>query len=85
MSSLEEVVSGSPKPVANDEGFAKPARPKMVISAVPTRMARHSAGGGRLAKKSRFVRLAMVGRVCTLVPRYACSVRFVERGVQCDC
>ena len=44
---------GRPKPVAKEDGFAKPARPKRVISAVPMRIARHSAGGGRPAKKSR--------------------------------
>lgn len=44
---------GRPKPEAKEGGSAKPASPKMVISAVPTRIARHSAGGGRLAKKLR--------------------------------
>jgi hypothetical protein len=41
---------GRPRPLAKEGGFARPARPKMVISAKPTRIARHSAGGGRLAK-----------------------------------
>ena len=42
---------GRPRPLAKEGGLARPARPKMVISAKPTRMARHSAGGGRLAKR----------------------------------
>jgi hypothetical protein len=42
---------GKPRPLAKEGGLARPARPKMVISAKPTRMARHSAGGGRLAKR----------------------------------
>ena len=46
-----EEVTGRPKPLAKEGGLAKPARPKTVISAKPTRMARHSAGGGRLAKR----------------------------------
>jgi len=46
---------GRPKPVAKEAGFARPARPKIVISAVPIRIARHSAGGGRFAKRLRVV------------------------------
>lgn len=46
---------GRPKPLAKEVGSAKPARPKRVISAVPIRIARHSAGGGRLAKRLRVV------------------------------
>ena len=49
----EESWIGRPKPFAKEAGFAKPARPKRVISAVPIRIARHSAGGGRLAKRLR--------------------------------
>lgn len=44
---------GSPKPVARVGGEKRPARPKMVSSAVPMRRARHSAGGGREAKRLR--------------------------------
>lgn len=46
---------GRPKPFAKEGGSARPARPKRVISAVPIRIARHSAGGGRLAKRLRVV------------------------------
>lgn len=51
----EESLMGRPKPFAKEGGSAKPARPKRVISAVPMRIARHSAGGGRLAKRLRVV------------------------------
>lgn len=51
---------GMPKPVAHCAGLAKPASPKMVNSAVPMRIARHSAGGGRYWKRLRDVD-AMLG------------------------
>lgn len=47
--------------MANSVVLARPPRPKRVSSATPTRIARHSAGGGRPAKRLRAVEVvAMV-------------------------
>ena len=71
---------GRPRPLAKEGGFARPARPKMVISAKPTRIARHSAGGGRLAKREGWV-VAIVAAVGVTPGVVADAMRWILRFV----